>query len=84
IMFIFTLTFSLSTKNMSKAILYTIASTIIGAAITLGILLTPSIAVEFDVDYIMNVYFYYAAKLLILNLAVCIPSAIIGGLTGEI
>lgn len=69
---------------MPRAILYTIASTIIGAAIALGILLTPSIVVEFDVDYIVDVYFYYAAKLLILNLTVGIPSAIIGGLASEI
>lgn len=82
--FVLTLIFSLSIKNISKAILYTIASTIIGAVITLGILLAPSLVVEFDVDYIMEVYFYYEAKLLILSLVVSIPSAIIGGLTGEL
>jgi hypothetical protein len=84
IVFIFTLIFSLSVKSLSRAVLYTIASTIIGAAITLGILLTPSIAVELNVDYIETVYFYYAAKLLVLNLAASLPSAIIGGIASEI
>jgi hypothetical protein len=84
IVFVFTLIFSLSAKNLSKAVIYAIASTIIGAAITLGILLTPSIAVEFDVNYIMDVYFYYVAKLLILSLTVGVPSAIIGGIVSEL
>jgi hypothetical protein len=83
IVFVFTLIFSLSTRNLSRAILYTIASMIIGALITLGILLTPSIAFELDVDYTMTVFSSYAAKLLVFNLVVSIPSAIIGGIISE-
>jgi hypothetical protein len=83
IVFVFTLIFSFSTKNLSRAIIYTIASMVIGALITLGILLIPAIACELDVDYTITVYSYYAAKLLIFNLVVAIPSAIIGGLASE-
>jgi len=84
IVFVFTLIFSLSAKNMSRAILYTIISIIIGALITLGIFLTPSIAFEFDVDTAITLFSSYAARLMILNLVVSTPSAIIGGLISEI
>jgi len=83
IVFVLTLIFSLSAKNLLRAILYSIAAIIIGALITLGILLTPSIACGLDVDYTITVYSYYAAKLLILNLVVAVPSAILGGLATE-
>jgi hypothetical protein len=84
VVFVFTLIFSLSTRDLPRAILYTLASVIFGALITLGILLTPAIAFELDIDYTMTVFFYLAAKLLILNLVAGIPSAIIGGLASEI
>jgi len=84
IVFVFTLVFSLSTKNMSRAIVYTIVSTVIGALIAMGILLTPSFACELNIDYTVTIFLFYAAKLMILNLVVGIPSAIVGGLVSEI
>jgi hypothetical protein len=84
IVFVFTLIFSLAIRSLSRAIIGTITSMIIGAVITLGILLTPSIAFKLNMDTTITVFSSYAARLIVLNLVVSILSAIIGGIISEI
>jgi len=85
IVFVFTMIFSLSIKNVSRALFYTIASVIIGALITLGIILIPPIyfGSYLMIDYTIGIYSVYISKLLILNIIICTASALIGGLASE-
>lgn len=83
--FILTFIFSVSLENLSRALLYSITSMVIGAFIALVILLIPPITLGpySMVDFTISIYSAQIAKISIFNLPISTISAIIGGLISE-
>ena len=85
IIFVFTFLFSVYLENLSKALFYTIASTIIGMIISLIVVLIPPIIFHdtFLIDFTITLYSSLEAKLFLFNIVICLISSIIGGMIGE-
>lgn len=85
LVFVLTFVFSIYIKNLSIAIAFTVLSIIIGALITVGILLIPPLAYQSGlmIEFTLTLYPMLITKLVLLNMAISIFSSILGGLLSE-
>lgn len=85
VVFVSTFVFSIYIKNLSIGIAFTVLSMIIGALITMGILLIPPLAYrsEFMIEFTLTAYPTVIAKLVVFNMVISIFSSILGGLLSE-
>lgn len=85
VVFVLTFLFSIYIKNLSIGIAFTILSMIIGALITIGILLIPPLVhrSEFMIQFTLSAYPPLIAKLAVFNVVTSTISSILGGLLSE-
>lgn len=85
VVFVLTFVFSIYVKNMLVGIAFTILSMIIGALITIGILLIPPLVhrSEFMIQFTLTAYPPLIAKLAVFNVVISTLSSILGGLLSE-
>ena len=84
VVFIFTIIFSIYVKNIKKSIFYTFAALILGAIISVGILLMPMAVYGADsIDYAVGLYEFYIAKPLVLDIVICMIAVILGSFLSD-
>ena len=85
VVFVLTFVFCIHIKNLSIGIAFTVLSIIIGAFITIGILLIPPLVYQSElmIEFILAAYPTVIGKLVLFNLVISIFSSILGGLVSE-
>jgi len=85
VVLVLTFVFSIYIKNLSIGIAFTVLSMIIGALITMGILLIPPLVYrsEFMIEFALTAYPTFIAKLVVFNMVISIFASILGGLLSE-
>jgi len=84
VVFISTIIFSIYVKNIKKSIFYTFAALILGAIISVGILLMPMAVYGADsIDYAVGLYEFYIAKPLVLDIVICMIAVILGSFLSD-
>ena len=84
VVFISTIIFSIYVKDFKKSIFYTFAALILGAIISVGILLIPIAVYGTDsIEYTVGLYGFYIAKPLVLDIVICMIAAILGSFLSD-
>lgn len=85
VVLVLTFVFSIYIKNLSIGIAFTVLSMIIGALITMGILLIPPLVYrsEFMIEFALIAYSMLIGKLVVFNMVISIFASILGGLLSE-